>query len=51
MKDTFIICEGGGNHHVVAIPLVALGTHNGLTDVIDVSANVVAASYRYVNFV
>ncbi|KAL8206256.1 hypothetical protein R6Q57_009807 [Mikania cordata] len=35
----------GGNHPAVAVPLVALGTQNGSIDVIDVSANAVAASF------
>ncbi|KAL4574582.1 hypothetical protein LXL04_021416 [Taraxacum kok-saghyz] len=35
----------GGNHPAVAVPLVALGTHNGSIDIIDVSANAVAASF------
>ncbi|XP_076929183.1 uncharacterized protein LOC143593436 [Bidens hawaiensis] len=35
----------GGNHPAVAVPLVALGTQNGTIDIIDVSANAVAASF------
>ncbi|XP_048331583.2 uncharacterized protein LOC107428416 isoform X1 [Ziziphus jujuba] len=35
----------GGNHPAVAVPLVALGTQSGMVDVIDVSANAVAASF------
>ncbi|KAI3725808.1 hypothetical protein L1987_65603 [Smallanthus sonchifolius] len=35
----------GGNHPAVAVPLVALGTQNGSIDIIDVSANAVAASF------
>ncbi|XP_043699328.1 WD repeat-containing protein 11-like isoform X2 [Telopea speciosissima] len=35
----------GGNHPAPAVPLVALGTQNGTLDVIDVSANAVAASF------
>lgn len=37
--------EGGGNYPAVAVPLIALGTQNGTIDVIDVSANAVAASF------
>lgn len=40
-----ILYEGGGNHPAAAVPLVALGTQNGTIDVIDVSANAVAASF------
>ncbi|XP_071693152.1 uncharacterized protein [Rutidosis leptorrhynchoides] len=36
----------GGNRPAVAVPLVALGTQNGSIDVIDVSANAVAASFN-----
>ncbi|XP_052199834.1 uncharacterized protein LOC127806520 isoform X2 [Diospyros lotus] len=39
----------GGNHPAVAVPLVALGTQNGTIDVIDVSANAVAASFSVHN--
>ncbi|XP_030473657.1 uncharacterized protein LOC115691215 [Syzygium oleosum] len=35
----------GGNSPAVAVPLVALGTQSGAVDVIDVSANAVAASF------
>ncbi|VFQ77151.1 unnamed protein product [Cuscuta campestris] len=35
----------GGNSPAVAVPLVALGTQSGTIDVIDVSANAVAASF------
>ncbi|XP_058074403.1 uncharacterized protein LOC131223110 isoform X2 [Magnolia sinica] len=35
----------GGNNPAVAVPLVALGTQSGTIDVIDVSANAVAASF------
>ncbi|KAK6941674.1 hypothetical protein RJ641_027051 [Dillenia turbinata] len=35
----------GGNHPGVAVPLVALGTQSGTIDVVDVSANAVAASF------
>jgi hypothetical protein len=35
----------GGNYPAVAVPLIALGTQNGTIDVIDVSANAVAASF------
>ncbi|XP_062078101.1 uncharacterized protein LOC133782749 [Humulus lupulus] len=35
----------GGIYPAVAVPLVALGTQNGTIDVIDVSANAVAASF------
>ncbi|KAM0031040.1 putative transcription factor WD40-like family [Helianthus debilis subsp. tardiflorus] len=35
----------GGNHPAVAVPLVALGTQSGSVEVIDVSANAVAASF------
>ncbi|KAI3781932.1 hypothetical protein L2E82_11960 [Cichorium intybus] len=39
----------GGNHPAVAVPLVALGTQSGSIDVIDVSANAVAASFSVHN--
>lgn len=45
MIDKIITCEGGGNNPAVAVPLVALGTQSGTIDVIDVSANAVAASF------
>ncbi|KAK6945118.1 hypothetical protein RJ641_026220 [Dillenia turbinata] len=35
----------GGNNPAVAVPLVALGTQSGTIDVVDVSANAVAASF------
>lgn len=35
----------GGNHPAVAVPLVALGTQSGSLEIIDVSANAVAASF------
>ncbi|KAH6761586.1 Transducin family protein / WD-40 repeat family protein [Perilla frutescens var. hirtella] len=35
----------GGNLPAVAVPLVALGTQSGTIDVIDISANAVAASF------
>ncbi|KAI3724972.1 hypothetical protein L1987_64741 [Smallanthus sonchifolius] len=35
----------GGNHPAVAVPLVALGTQSGSVEIIDVSANAVAASF------
>lgn len=41
--------EGGGNSPAVAVPLVALGTQSGTIDVIDVSANAVAASFSVHN--
>lgn len=37
--------EGGGNFPAVVVPLVALGTEAGTVDVVDVSANAVAASF------
>lgn len=37
--------EGGGNSPAVVVPLVALGTEAGTIDVVDVSANAVAASF------
>lgn len=40
-----VIHEGGGNSPAVAVPLVALGTQSGTIDVIDISANAVAASF------
>ncbi|PWA58944.1 transducin family protein / WD-40 repeat family protein [Artemisia annua] len=36
---------GGGNHPAVAVPLVALGTQSGSVEIVDVSANAVAASF------
>ncbi|XP_068343506.1 uncharacterized protein [Pyrus communis] len=39
----------GGNYPVVAVPLVALGTQSGTVDVVDVSANAVAASFSVHN--
>ncbi|PIA57024.1 hypothetical protein AQUCO_00600031v1 [Aquilegia coerulea] len=39
----------GGNNPAVAVPLVALGTQGGTIDVIDVSANAVAASFSVHN--
>ncbi|KAJ9688671.1 hypothetical protein PVL29_014362 [Vitis rotundifolia] len=39
----------GGNSPAVAVPLVALGTQSGTIDVIDVSANAVAASFSVHN--
>lgn len=42
-------CEGGGNFPVVAVPLVALGTQSGIVDIVDVSANAVAASFSVHN--
>ncbi|CAN1216934.1 WD repeat-containing protein 11 [Linum perenne] len=35
----------GGNYPAVAVPLVALGTQTGMIDIVDVSANAVAASF------
>ncbi|KAL6006261.1 hypothetical protein ACLOJK_040307 [Asimina triloba] len=35
----------GGNNPAAAVPLVALGTQSGTIDIIDVSANAVAASF------
>lgn len=35
----------GGNHPAVAVPLVALGTQSGTIEIIDVSANAVAACF------
>lgn len=39
----------GGNYPAVAVPLVALGTQSGTIDVVDVSANSVAASFSVHN--
>ncbi|XP_022749666.1 WD repeat-containing protein 11-like isoform X2 [Durio zibethinus] len=39
----------GGNNPAVAVPLVALGTQSGTIDVIDVSANAIAASFSVHN--
>ncbi|KAL6585966.1 hypothetical protein OROMI_002610 [Orobanche minor] len=39
------ILARGGNSPAVAIPLVALGTQSGTIDVVDISANAVAASF------
>lgn len=39
----------GGNYPVVAVPLVALGTQSGIMDIVDVSANAVAASFSVHN--
>lgn len=41
--------EGGGNYPAVAVPLVALGFQSGMIDIIDVSANAVAASFSVHN--
>ncbi|XP_057967387.1 uncharacterized protein LOC131157338 [Malania oleifera] len=41
----------GGNDPAVAVPLVALGTQSGTIDVVDVSANAVAASFSVHNSV
>lgn len=41
--------EGGGNYPAVAVPLVALGSQSGIIEVIDVSANSVAASFSVHN--
>ncbi|CAN0900198.1 WD repeat-containing protein 11 [Linum grandiflorum] len=35
----------GGNYPAVAVPLVALGTQSGMVDIVDVSANAVAANF------
>ncbi|CAN1215415.1 WD repeat-containing protein 11 [Linum perenne] len=35
----------GGNYSAVAVPLVALGTQSGMVDIVDVSANAVAANF------
>ncbi|KAF9662884.1 hypothetical protein SADUNF_Sadunf18G0100900 [Salix dunnii] len=39
----------GGNYPAIAVPLVALGTQCGTIDVVDVSANAVAASFSVHN--
>ncbi|KAF1002874.1 uncharacterized protein LOC141700003 [Apium graveolens] len=39
----------GGNYPAVAVPLVALGSQSGTIDVVDVSANAVAASFSVHN--
>lgn len=39
----------GGNYPASAVPLVALGTQNGIVDVIDVPASAVAASFSVHN--
>ncbi|KAM3762003.1 hypothetical protein ACB098_01G311700 [Castanea mollissima] len=39
----------GGNIPAVAVPLVALGTQSGTIDVVDVSANAIAASFSVHN--
>ncbi|CAM8960182.1 unnamed protein product [Rhodiola kirilowii] len=39
----------GGNSPAVAVPLVAVGTQNGSIDIIDVSANAIAASFSVHN--
>ncbi|KAF4392022.1 hypothetical protein F8388_004351 [Cannabis sativa] len=39
----------GGTYPAVAVPLVALGTQNGTIDVVDVSANALAASFSVHN--
>lgn len=39
----------GGNHPAVAVALVALGSQSGTIDVVDVSANAVAASFSVHN--
>lgn len=41
--------EGGGNYPAVAVALVALGSQSGTIDVVDVSANAVAASFSVHN--
>ncbi|CAI9100824.1 OLC1v1038003C1 [Oldenlandia corymbosa var. corymbosa] len=41
----------GGNFPAVAVPLVALGTQSGTIEIIDVSANAVAASFSVHNSV
>lgn len=43
------MCEGGGNYPAVAVALVALGSQSGTIDVVDVSANAVAASFSVHN--
>ncbi len=45
--DDFI--EGGGNFPAAAVPLVALGTQGGTIDIVDVSANAIAASFSVHN--
>lgn len=37
--------EGGGNDPAVAVPMIALGTQNGYINVVDISANAVAAIF------
>lgn len=49
MTNYIILWKGGGNNPAVAVPLVALGTQSGTVDVIDVSANAVAASFSVHN--
>ncbi|GFQ04266.1 WD repeat-containing protein 11 [Phtheirospermum japonicum] len=39
------ILARGGNSPAIAVPLVALGTQSGTIDVVDISANAVAASF------
>nr|XP_023872170.1 WD repeat-containing protein 11 isoform X2 [Quercus suber] len=39
----------GGNIPAVAVPLVALGTQSGTVDIVDVSANAIAASFSVHN--
>lgn len=43
--NEILLCKGGGNYPAVAVPLVALGTQSGTIDVVDVSANAVAANF------
>lgn len=43
------MCKGGGNYPAVAVALVALGSQSGTIDVVDVSANAVAASFSVHN--
>ncbi|KAJ8768132.1 hypothetical protein K2173_021072 [Erythroxylum novogranatense] len=43
------ILARGGNFPAVAVPLVALGTQNGTIDIVDVSANAIAASFAVHN--
>ncbi|KAJ8753225.1 hypothetical protein K2173_017829 [Erythroxylum novogranatense] len=43
------ILARGGNFPAVAVPLVALGTQSGTIDIVDVSANAVAASFSVHN--
>ncbi|PWA36677.1 transducin family protein / WD-40 repeat family protein [Artemisia annua] len=38
-------CYGEGNHAAVAVPPVGLGTQSGSVEIVDVSENVVAASF------